>query len=478
MTVVEHAAHSPVRYLPHALVATAMVTLAPAALVWAVAATGVVTGFVALLAVGLAVSLLVAYVGRILWQIRPGSRDLLFSDLMLWGLLRRWLVERRLGDAVALLGVGSQDVREQGDELDPEARLKALRRLASALEARDPYTHGHSRRVARYSTMIARKLGVPAAEVDRIRLAARVHDVGKLVVPLSILNKPGKLTDEEFAVIKRHAPVGAEMVSWIGDDELTRIVAHHHERLDGTGYPSQLSGGDIPLGARIIAVADTFDALTSTRAYRPAKRHRDVFRILDQEMGTQLDPPAVQAFLRCYSGFWGIAAWSIVTGAPQRVLLPLGSQAPIAGGTLTAKTLAVLAAAAATGGFVTSSSLTDPRDTSAGSTGVPAIAAVGIGARGLDAGPEGRTAALSVRRHKQGEAPSIGRPGGGDSNGGPPSPGEQPGPLPDPGDPGSTAGRLVERQLERLNEQTDQLPGPVNAPAQSVPIDDLRGSLG
>ncbi len=148
---------------------------------------------------------------------------------------------------------------------------------------------------------------------------------------------------------------------------------------------------EIPLGARIIAVADTFDALTSTRAYRPAKRHRDVFRILGEEMGTQLDPPAVQAFLRCYSGFWGIAVWSVLTGAPQRVLLPLGSQAPIAGGTLTAKTLAVLAAAAATGGFVTGSSLTDPRDSSAGSTGVPAIAAAGAGPYGVgSAGPEGR----------------------------------------------------------------------------------------
>ncbi len=367
---------------------------------------------------------------------------------MLWGWLRRWHQERRLGDAVALLEVDAQGVGERSDDLDPETRLKALKRLATALEARDPYTHGHSRRVARYSTMIAKKLGIPAAEVARIRLAATVHDVGKLVVPLDILNKPGKLTEEEFGVIKRHAPVGAEMVSRIGDQELTRIVAHHHERLDGTGYPSQLSGSEIPLGARIIAVADTFDALTSTRAYRPAKRHRDVFRILGEEMGTQLDPPAVQAFMRCYSGFWGIAAWSVLTGAPQRVLLPLGSQAPIAGGTLTAKTLAVLAAAAATGGFVTSSSLTDPRDSSAGSTGVPAIAAVGAGPYGVgSAGPEGRGPAITARGHKQGASSANGRQGSlagqGGSNGGRPSPGDQPGPGDGPGpvpDPGTLPG--------------------------------------
>lgn len=478
------------RYLPHAVAATATVTLAPAALVWGLAHTGVVTGFVPLLAVGLFVSLLVAYGGRVLWQIRPGSRDLLFSDLMLWGWLRRWRLEGHLGNAAALLGLDTEGVRERSDELDPEMRIKALKQLATALEARDPYTHGHSRRVARYSTMIAKKLGVPAADVAKIRLAATVHDVGKLVVPLAILNKPGKLTDEEFGVIKRHAPVGADMVSRIGDEELTQIVAHHHERLDGSGYPSQLSGSEIPLGARIIAVADTFDALTSTRAYRPAKRHRDVFQILHKEAGTQLDPLAVQAFSRCYSGFWGIAAWSIVSGAPQRVLLPLGSQAPVAGGTLTAKALAALAAAAATGSIVTGS-LTEPRDTSANPTGVPALAAIGAGAHGVEyAGPERRSAELPARGNKHGEHPSKGGPGSGAEEGGspsdepsrgdepesPPDPGNLPGtdaPA-NPGNPGSNAGQLVEQQLERLGEQSGQLreqPGQLEKQLEEQPVE-------
>jgi putative nucleotidyltransferase with HDIG domain len=453
-----------------------MVTLAPAALVWGVAVTGVVTGFVPLLAVGLFVSLLVAYGGRVLWQIRPGSRDLLFSDLMLWGWLRRWRLERHLGNAVALLGLDTEGVRERSDELDPETRIKALKKLVTSLEARDPYTHGHSRRVARYSTMIAKKLGVPAPDVAKIRLAATVHDVGKLVVPLAILNKPGRLTEEELGVIERHAPVGADMVSRIGDDELTEMVAHHHERLDGSGYPSQLSGSEIPLGARIIAVADTFDALTSTRAYRPARRHRDAFRILREEAGTQLDPLAVQAFSRCYSGFRGIAAWSIVSGAPQRVLFPLGTQAPVAGGTLTAKALAVLAAAAATGSIVTGS-LTDPQDTSANPTGVPALAAVGAGAHGVEyAGPERRSAELPARKH--GENSSRGGPGSGAEQDGSgsdepsrndepsgdepdslPAPGNLPGtdaPA-NPGNPGGNTGQLVEQQLKGLRERSGQL---------------------
>jgi putative nucleotidyltransferase with HDIG domain len=202
---------------------------------------------------------------------------------MLWGWLRRWRMEKRLADTVALLDADTEAVRQPSDELEPGARVKALKKLVAELEAREPYTHGHSRRVARYSTLIAKKLGLPAAEVAKIRLAATLHDVGKLVVPLDILNKPDKLTDEEFAVIQRHAPVGADMVSRIGDEELTHIVAYHHERLDGSGYPAQLNGAEIPLGARIVAVADTFDALTSTRPYRPAREHREVFRILEEE---------------------------------------------------------------------------------------------------------------------------------------------------------------------------------------------------
>ena len=474
MSVVEDRTPGSLRYLPHAVAATAAVTLAPAVLVWAIAATGVVRGFAVLLAIGLFVSLLVAYGGRMLWEIRPRSRDLLFSDLMLWGWLRRRRLEGRLGNATALLGLDTTGAPERSDELDPDAQIKALKRLASALEARDPYTHGHSRRVARYSTMIAKKLAVPPADLAKVRLAAAVHDVGKLAVPLAILNKPGTLTEEEFGVIKLHATVGAEMVSRIGDEELTQIVAHHHERLDGSGYPSQLSGDQIPLGARIIAVADTFDALTSTRAYRPARRHRDVFRILHEEAGIRLDPDAVEAFTRCYSGFRGIATWSIVSGAPQRALLPLGSQAPVASGTLTAKALAVLAATAATGSIVAGSSLTDPRDTGGEPPAVTALATVGTSAHGVaSTGPERRSAELRA----PGEGQRDGRPRAGSETGADedvgrgdqPSHNDQPDPLPDsgtppgtdaltdPGDPGDNAGQLVDDQLERSGEQPEQL---------------------
>jgi putative nucleotidyltransferase with HDIG domain len=485
---VEDTAPAPGRYLPHAVAATATVTIAPAIPVWGLAATGTVTGFIPLLAVGLVVSLMVAYGGRGLWEMRPGSRDILFSDLMLWGWLRRWRLERRLGDAVALLGLDTKDLHERRDELDRTTRIKALKRLANALEARDPYTHGHSRRVARYSTMIAKRLGLPAADVAKVRLAAAVHDVGKLVVPLEILNKPSRLTDEEFEVIKRHAPVGADMIRPLGDDELTEIVAHHHERLDGSGYPSHLSGDEIPLGARIIAVADTFDALTSKRAYKPVKRHRDVFRILREESGTQLDPDAVQAFSRCYSGFWGIAAWSILSGAPQRVLIPLGAQAPVAGATLSAKALAVVAAATAAAAIATGSSLSGSGGGDANQTGALTLAATGADAGGSESGArKAKSAALPVRGEKRSGNPSKDGAGGGagqDGGGGAPPAPDDPGALPDPGNlprpdspavpgnPVGNPGRVVERQLERLPKQ------PVPLRKQSVPVPRPSGRLG
>ena len=137
--------------------------------------------------------------------------------------------------------------------------------------------------MTRHAYMIARGMGLPPAEIARIRTAAALHDVGKLDTPREVLNKPGRLSDEEFALIQRHPVDGAAMVAELGDDEVTAIVRHHHERLDGGGYPDGLEGSEIPLGARIIAVADTFDALTSTRPYRPGCRHKKALDILREE---------------------------------------------------------------------------------------------------------------------------------------------------------------------------------------------------
>ena len=197
--------------------------------------------------------------------------------------------------------------------------------------------------------MIARGLGLPSDQVARIRAAAAVHDVGKLLTPKAILNKPGRLTDAEFDVIKRHPVDGAEMVAALGDHELTQIVRHHHERLDGAGYPDRLAGEQIPLGARIIAVADTFDAITSARAYRPAARHQTAIDILRAEAGSQLDPEAVRAFIAYYDGTRPTAAWALVTAGARHVLSWLSGDAAAAATISAGKVAAATAATVAIG---------------------------------------------------------------------------------------------------------------------------------
>jgi putative two-component system response regulator len=147
------------------------------------------------------------------------------------------------------------------------------------------------------SRIVARRLGMGPGAVGQVERAASVHDVGKIIVSPGILEKPGGLTRDEFEEVQRHALFGARLVDSLGDPVLTAIVRHHHERLDGSGYPDGLRGDEIPLGARIVAVADTFDALTSGRTYRDALAPSAATAILREEAGNTLDADVVAAFL-------------------------------------------------------------------------------------------------------------------------------------------------------------------------------------
>ncbi len=163
--------------------------------------------------------------------------------------------------------------------------------LASAIDAKDKYTHGHSSRVASYSKMIARMVGKDEKECDEIYFAALLHDIGKIGVPDQIINKKGKLTDEEYEKIKEHTTIGKDILSSIVEFPYLSIGAHHHhERFDGRGYPDKLKGSDIPELARIIAVADAYDAMTSKRSYRDPLPQSTVRQIIIEEMGAQFDP--------------------------------------------------------------------------------------------------------------------------------------------------------------------------------------------
>jgi putative nucleotidyltransferase with HDIG domain len=242
----------------------------------------------------------------------------LFSELLLWGWLHRYLAERRLANAVDLLGLAGGKRGSARTAESSERTAQILGKMASALDAQDPYTDGHSRRVALHAAMIARKLGLPREEIAKVRTAAAVHDIGKLRTPPEVLNKAGMLTAGEFEVVKRHVEDGAEIVSVMEAPEITATVRHHHERFDGHGYPDGLVGQQTPVAARIIAVADTFDALTSVRPYRPALPHKKALAIISGASGTQLDPVPVRAFLKCYSGRRWVLFWTLLGASPQR----------------------------------------------------------------------------------------------------------------------------------------------------------------
>jgi putative nucleotidyltransferase with HDIG domain len=170
--------------------------------------------------------------------------------------------------------------------------------LCQAVETKDFYTRGHSERVSRGAAMLARQVGMHTERVEAIRYAGMLHDVGKLGVPTKVLQKTGPLTEEELAAIQLHPMRGLEIVRQIGFlEEALAGIMHHHERVDGKGYPLGLAGGEIPEFARVIAVADAFDSMTSTRSYRGARRIDEAIAELRKWSGTQFDPVLVDAFV-------------------------------------------------------------------------------------------------------------------------------------------------------------------------------------
>jgi HD-GYP domain-containing protein (c-di-GMP phosphodiesterase class II) len=177
-----------------------------------------------------------------------------------------------------------------------------MKALAHALEAKDQYTQGHSARVAEQSVAIARRLALSDKQIQHIWLAGYLHDIGKIGIKEAVLNKPGKLDEAEWKLIQQHPVFAGRILGPIPElNDIIEIVVHHHERYDGSGYPDRLEGGGIPLGARVLSVADTYDALTSKRPYRDALSEEEALRILEEAAGTQLDPVIVKAFLevRC-----------------------------------------------------------------------------------------------------------------------------------------------------------------------------------
>ncbi|MFM7262004.1 MAG: HD-GYP domain-containing protein [bacterium] len=207
-------------------------------------------------------------------------------------------VERTLvGTAAGNLSVFIDNARLARDR--DRLFIGALSALVATIDAKDPYTRGHSQRVALLSEQIAMAAGLPEKEVTDISIAGLVHDVGKIAVPESVLRKKERLTDEEFALIKQHPERGFHILRDIPDSTtILEGVLHHHERYEGGGYPHGLAGAEIPVAARIIAIADTFDAMSSTRTYRRAIGRSNVLAEMEALSGHQFDPVFLKAFLR------------------------------------------------------------------------------------------------------------------------------------------------------------------------------------
>jgi len=201
-------------------------------------------------------------------------------------------VEKLLSDHFLIL-------LKERERLDSERKmmLAGITSLIAALEARDPYTRGHSETVAKIVEEMGRTMNVDAEEIESLGMAGRLHDIGKIGVPDSILLKPGRLTKAELSVIQQHPTIGASILSAIPSIQpLLPVILHHHERFDGQGYPDGIKGNEIMLWARMTAVADTYHALTSNRPYRRGMSHERAMAIIEEMRGTQFCPDSVDAF--------------------------------------------------------------------------------------------------------------------------------------------------------------------------------------
>lgn len=193
-----------------------------------------------------------------------------------------------------------EKIVEQNKNIE-KAYIESIETLRMTVEAKDTYTRGHSDRVAKYSVEIGKELGLSEADLKILKLGAQFHDIGKIGIPDSVLLKPDKLTEEEYATIKKHAEIGANILksSTIFKD-IIPIVLHHHERWDGKGYPKGLKGEEIPYLARICSISDTFDAITSKRSYRDANNLQFARDEIEKNIGTQFGEKEAKAFLKVF----------------------------------------------------------------------------------------------------------------------------------------------------------------------------------
>jgi putative nucleotidyltransferase with HDIG domain len=228
---------------------------------------------------------------------------------------------REIRDLTSSFNHAAGAIREARETLQ-RAYVESVGSLASALDARDCYTAGHSRRVSELACATAAALGATACDLDAIRTGALLHDIGKIGISDTVLQKPGKLTREEFAIIRQHPEIGRKILEGVhGFAPYLDVVELHHENWDGTGYPHGQSGEATPLAARIVHVSDAYDAMTTDRPYRRGMSHARAISILRECAGTQFDPRVVEVFARLAIALdpdvWPEAPGPLINAAPQ-----------------------------------------------------------------------------------------------------------------------------------------------------------------
>ena len=334
--------------LGEAVLATLAVVLAPIAVVLAAVSWGLPDPEVVVsTALGLALSCGAAVIGTQMWLRRQESVDVSFGELMLWRYLRRRSAERSIqahaAELQAVPPISSLTVV-------PGRRVDLLHRLTDALEAKDPYTHGHSRRVSRYAYRTAMSLNLPSHDIEDLRMAAALHDVGKIDIPDAILRKPGALSDEERDLVMKHPIIGADMVAAAAAPVVSEAIRYHHEAWDGSGYPHGLSGENIPLFSRIICVSDAYDAMTSARPYRAGMSRREAVEALRAGAGTQFDPTVVEAFIEGLPAGLQAAGALLIFALPAQAMRRVAAWSKAAGAGSIATAAGATAAAVIIGG--------------------------------------------------------------------------------------------------------------------------------